>query len=105
MQTLMYRREYSVCGGNDGFVLDVRDRWLPGLAAEHLVTGVLAALGHPCCGRGLGRIEKVRELSCLLLVAPNQLFHRDRHLVHLSLTTEEAFALEPTFVKVLSDVD
>jgi hypothetical protein len=94
-----FRREYAVTHGRDGHALSVRDRWLPGVAAEMLSNAVLATLGHPCCGRGpFGRITATEVIWWRIMQWPCDLAHHDRPVMDLPLTTEQAAALRPDLV-------
>lgn len=92
----MQRREWSVAHGRDGFVLLVYDRWIVGLIAEWIVEKLLAILGHPCCGRGIGRIPGIDHAAFVLLNAPNQLRRHDTRVARLPLTVEQAFTFQPS---------
>ncbi len=99
MTPWMYRRHYHVMHGRDGFTLMARDRWLPGIAAETGANAFLAALGHPCCGRGLGRIPGVDYLAFRVLNAPNRLLRRDKRVMEIPLTVEQALTLQPSWAE------
>ena len=95
----MYRRRYDVTHGRTGFKMSVFDRWLPGVATEAAVNAVLAALGHPCCGRGLGRIPGVDVAAFTVLNWPNRLMRRDKRVLELPLTEAQALTLEPSWAE------
>lgn len=94
----LYRRRTHVGHSLAGWHLTVWDRYVPALLAEAVVNGVLACLGHPCCGRGIGRWEPFSGLAFRFLNLPNRLAHRDRELLSLPLTAEQAAAIEPEWV-------
>lgn len=97
--TWTHRREYSVTHGRDGHALLVHDRWLPGVAAEAVVNAVLAALGHPCCGRGpLGRPATLDLFWWRIMQWPCSFAHRDRRVVTVPLTVNQAATLRPDLV-------
>lgn len=87
-------RTLSTRYGYNGFELVVTDhptwRWLVEAGVDRLV----AMLGHPCCGHGLGRIPSVATGAYHLI---NWAGHvGDKHstvVVRLSLTTAQALAL------------
>lgn len=101
----MFRRGWEVAHGRDGFVLHVRDEWVPYLVADKVVHGLLVALGHPCCDRGpLGWLSrslpgKADDLASLfwyrVLNLPNRLARFSRPVADLPLTFAEALTLAP----------
>lgn len=93
----MYRRKWSVTHGRDGFMLWVRDEWVPYLVAEKVNHAVLAALGHPCCGRGLGRIsgDWIDLFWYRWLNLPHRLYRFGKPVIEIPLTVEQAFTLAP----------
>lgn len=91
-------REYAVGHSYEGFTLNVTDRWLPGWLAETVLGALLGALGHPCCGRGLGRIEVINAAAYRLLSnVANWGISRDRRRVHVPLTVDQAITLAPWY--------
>lgn len=87
-----------------GFELSVvrvgRLRWMVG----HGIEDALAWLGHPCCGRGIGRIRPIfnaahRLLTWGLTVAEG------RMLVTLPLTSADAAAVDDGVSAELADPD
>jgi len=103
----MYRRRWSVVHGRDGFALYVRDCWLPGILAEHVTGAFLAALGHPCCGRGIGRIpsDHFDIMWFTVLNWPCRFAVRDRMVIDLPLTVEQALTLAPSWAGDFMMVD
>lgn len=99
MPSWMYRRCYWTGHSRDGFHLSVMDRWLPAVVAEGVVNTLLAALGHPRCGRGIGRIPGVDYVAYLLLDAPNRLCQRDREVLKLPVTEGQALTIEPSWAE------
>jgi hypothetical protein len=94
------QREYTVGHSHRGFTLEARDyplvRWLVGEGVEWL----LGSLGHPCCGRGLGRIGPVFEVSHRALeAAVNWQRRSGERVAAVRLTTEQALALQPRFAE------
>lgn len=93
----MYRRHWDTCHGRDGFALVGWDMWLPFLVAEKAVETFLAAIGHPCCGRGLGRIPGVDMLFWEVLNLPSGWWRHNRRVIELLLTAEQAFTIQPSW--------
>lgn len=75
------------------FRLWVTDRLWLAVALEFVVERLLELLGHPCCGRGLGRIERVNVAAFQLLNLPNRFL--DRPVVCLPVSDEDAELLQP----------
>lgn len=118
-------RTFDVTHSRDGWTLRVSDeRWVATIA-ERATEGVLAALGHPCCGRGpLARLTlRYRTLHRLglpvdpevircgeldddaldlfwhrVLNLPNRFYLGERLVASLPLTEEQAETLAPEFV-------
>ena len=118
-------RTHRVTHGRDGWSLAVSDeRWVATIA-EEVTEKVLAALGHPCCGRGpLARLTiTYRTLHRLgwpvdseivrcgelgdnaldyfwhkVLNLPNRLYLGERQVLRIPLTEEQAEELDPDFV-------
>lgn len=100
MGRLLYRRCFHVGHSRDGFRLGVWDRFVPGIVAEGLVGGILAALGHPCCERGLlGRSDLVALAAFKFLNLPNRLARRDRLVVEILISPEQAVTIEPQWAR------
>lgn len=94
----MYRRQWSVTHGRDGFGLWVRDEWIPYLVVKKVNHAILVALGHPCCGRGpLGRIpgDRAQLFWFKWLNLPNGLGRFSKKVIEIPLTVEQAFTLSP----------
>jgi hypothetical protein len=90
----------------EGFVLRVVDRRVFRHAVEVGVEWVLVALGHPCCGRGVGRLGLVYVPSNALLYGVLGWASRgDRVVAHIRLTEDQARALDPGFVRRWLDDD
>lgn len=96
---MLYRRRYWVSHGRDGFALDVRAMWVPYLLAEFVTEKILALLGHPCCGRGLGRIRGIDYAAFVFLNAPNRLWRHNREVIRLPLMREQALLLQPDWAE------
>jgi hypothetical protein len=94
----MFRREYHVAHGRDGHHLAVRNCWRPALVANWAMQTVLAMLGHPCCGRGLGRIPKTDLFWHTAMDWPCKLMARDRPVISIPLTYEQAAILRPDLI-------
>lgn len=95
LNAVRIRREYNVVHGRDGHQLVIRDCWWPGVLAEKATEAVLAALGHPCCGRGIGRIPRTEVFWFSVLNWPCRFAARDNEVLSLPLTPEQAAALRP----------
>ena len=87
-------RVYWVTHGRDGATLRVVDRRLVRHLVEGAVEGVMAAVGHPCCGRGLGRLDVISWAAhSLLCGALNWAARGERVVARIRLSDEEARAL------------
>jgi hypothetical protein len=87
-------RVYLVTHGRDGATLRVVDRRLVRHLVEGAVEGVMAAVGHPCCGRGLGRLGVAYWPAHALLVGVMQWATRGERIVaRIRLSDEEAQTL------------
>lgn len=87
-------RHYNVQHSQHGFELlvSVGPRWSAGVA--RLTEGLLAAVGHPCCWQGLGRIDWIGDTAHELLDRALHADHRRRSdMVRIQLTAEAARAL------------
>lgn len=87
-------RHFNVQHSQGGFELLVSagPRWSAVIA--HLTEGLLAAVGHPCCWQGLGRIEWIGHAAHDLLDGVIDADHRRRReLARIPLTPEAALAL------------
>ena len=100
----MYRTA-NVAHSRDGFELHVIDT--PWWASAVRATGeeALEILGHPCCGRGIGRIGPICALAFRIL----QLVHRPefrhgRKLLEVAITADQARHLNPEFVDDCEDL-
>ena len=95
-------RTFTVVHGRDGFSLRVADEWWLALAVEWASETTLAALGHPCCGRGpLGRIPALGLVWHRVLTLRASLPHRDRTVADLPLTEEQAAQIAPWAVDAM----
>lgn len=91
-------RRYYLTYGQDGFALRVADQHVVQQMCEAVVETTLTLLGHPCCGRGLGRWEPISDLAFRLLNLPYR-FLPDRVVTHLPVSDEHAEVLDPVFAK------
>jgi hypothetical protein len=83
--------------GREGFHLTVVDRWLVAEAAERANEAMLAALGHPCCGRGPFGREVLGLFWWKILQWPNFLSRYDHRVIEIPLTTEQALIIQPSW--------
>ncbi|MDN5860209.1 MAG: hypothetical protein L0H84_16485 [Pseudonocardia sp.] len=98
MRFPQHYREYAVGHSYEGFTLNSTDRWLPGWFAETVLGVVLGTLGHPCCGRGVGRIEVINAAAYRLLNGvTNWGITRDRRRVDVPITVDQAITLAPWY--------
>lgn len=125
---LRCHRSYHVVRGQDGYSLNVIDESWTGVIAETVNENMLAALGHPCCGKGpLSRLTlrygTLRKLGIWwgrpepeedweedldenaldlfwfrVLNLPNRLRNRLDVVARIPLTEEQARALHPESV-------
>jgi hypothetical protein len=118
-------RTHHLTHSRDGWSLAVSDERVVGTLAEKAMEGVLAALGHPCCGKGplahlsvsyrtlrsLGLPVDAETVRCneldedaldllwhKVLNLPNRLLVPHRPLLSLPLTKEQARVINPEFV-------
>ncbi len=93
------RRTATVAHSRDGFTLHVTDT--PWWAATVRATAeeALEVLGHPCCGRGLGRSDPVRDVAFTFMQVVDR-FEADRQRIVLDIevTADQAHQLAPEFV-------
>jgi hypothetical protein len=102
MGTVMARlhREYSVGCSYRGFSLTAYDYPLGRWALATLVEWLFGLLGHPCCGRGLGRIWPIGTVSYRLLSAAlNLLTGAGASVLEIALTAVQALALHPRYAE------
>lgn len=99
-------RTFTVSHGRDGFFLRVTDEWWLATAAEWIAETALAALGHPCCGRGpLGRIPTLGLVWHRVLNLRACMPHRDRAVIGLPLSEKQAARIAPAFVEEMRHLD
>ena len=99
-------RTFTVSYRRDGFFLCVADDWWLATVVSWTVENVLAALGHPCCGRGpLGRIPVLGLFWHRVLNLPVHLPHRSRTVVDLPLSDAQADLIKPGIVERMRDLD
>lgn len=92
-------RTFNVAHGKDGWLLRVDDEPWAYTVAAAATEGVLAALGHPCCGEGpLGRPGVLDLFWFRVLNLPNRLSRWNRHVASIPLTEEQAETLGPEWV-------
>lgn len=101
-----YHRAFDVGHGRDGFVIRVADRWWPAIVAERAVETILAALGHPCCGRGpLGRVMALQLPFHRFLNLPNKLYWSERLVATIPISDEQAVVIAPWAAEHLAGND
>lgn len=89
-------RVFWTTHGRDGWSLAVVDRSPVRAAGEWLVESGLGLLGHPCCGRGIGRVGFINLVFFRLLNAStNWAARADRRVVTIPLTEGQVQALNP----------
>ncbi len=97
-------RTANVAHSRDGWSLHVTDT--PWWAAAVRATGeeALEVLGHPCCGRGLGRVGPVCDLAFRFVQIVNR-FEADRQRIVLGIevSADQALQLAPEFVDAWED--
>jgi hypothetical protein len=103
----MYRRKWWVGHSKDGFHISCWDVWLPYHVAEKVVETALAVVGHPCCGRGLGRIPGVDVAAYVVLNLPNRWWRHSVHIIEIPVTREQALRIQPSWAdeKWIEDVE
>ena len=93
-------REHLVARTRDRYVLTVTDRPVLRYLAEVVIEHGMAALGHPCCGRGAGRLPFVHApANALLYGVLTWASRRDRCIEDIPLTEGQARALNPGFIE------
>jgi len=93
-------REYTVRHSHRGFTLAARDYPLSRWLVSEVVERPLGLLGHPCCGRGIGRLGPVFEVSRgALNAAIDWQMHSGERIAEVRLTAERAMTLEPRFIE------
>lgn len=91
-----YTRRYHVVHSSSGFRLSVMDHSRLALFLESVIEHILSLAGHPCCGRGIGKLDIVNALAFRLLNFPTRFpVHQ---VVCLPLPVEQARILASDFV-------
>lgn len=66
---------------------------------------IMAILGHPCCGSGIGKIEAIGTFANNLLVKAFSYEHsHEKVVLDLTVTKDEAFTADPSSVELMNEL-
>ncbi len=92
-------------GANDDYRLRVYTykRW--SRFVRSFTERTMGVLGHPCCGRGLGKSEAI-EVFCYKLLNKAYAYEHKNEVVVLDLTVseDEAFTADPKSMELRNDL-
>lgn len=95
---------YITHGANDYrlrvFTYKRRSRFIRALTER-----TMAIIGHPCCGRGLGKIDAIGAFANKLLTKAYAYEHKHETVVlDLTVTEDEAFTADPRSMELMNDL-
>jgi len=91
----------AVC---DGWMLVVRQVPWPRWVGVHAAEALMAAVGHPCCGHGFGRITRLREAADRFLERVEVWSDLETlNLAGFIISEQQAELLDPGLVDALGD--
>jgi hypothetical protein len=98
-------RDWEITYGADDYRLRVYTykRWPRFVAA--FTDRTMAILGHPCCGRGIGKVEAIGASSNRLLSKAHSYEYTHEVLVlDLTVSEDEAFMADPRTMELRNDL-
>ena len=98
-------RDWEITYGADDYRLRVYTytRWSRFVCSFTEV--IMTILGHPCCGRGIGRIETIEVLAYKLLSKAHAYEYKDEVVVlDLTVSEDEAFTADPKSMELRDDL-
>jgi len=98
-------RDWCITHGTDDYRLRVFTYKRRSRFVRAFTERTMAILGHPCCGRGLGKNDTIGAFANKLLTKAYTYEHNHETVVlDLTVTEDEAFTADPRSLELMNDL-